>query len=218
MQALNIEQELLGAAALQFTGRLTGYIDGAWRVETRHGDLWARTAVSCLVQPQAGDLVAVWAPDGDDAFIVAILDRHSSGKTTVRVNGDLDIRVDAGRFNITAERGMAMETGQDMSLKANEMSMLAAKWRSVFSEWLCAGRDIVTRAGSVSVIANTASSVVDRLVQRSRNSVCEVEELDQSRCGQMDYRAEHTMSLRAKNTLVTAEKLVKADGDQIHLG
>jgi Protein of unknown function (DUF3540) len=218
MQALNIEQELFGAAALQFTGRLAETTDGVWRVDTQHGDLWARTAVSCLVQPMAGDLVAVWAPDDGDAFIIAVLDRPPGAKTTVRVDGDLDIRVDAGRFSVMADRGVAMETLQDMSLKADEVSLFAKKWRSVFSEWLCAGRDIVTRAGSVTVIANTASSVVNRLVQRSRHSLREVEQLDQARCGQMDYRADHTMSLRAKNTLITAEKLVKADGDQIHLG
>lgn len=218
MQALNIEQELFAAAALQFTGRLVETTDGVWRVDTRHGDLWARTAVSCLVQPLAGDRVAVWAPDDGEAFIVAVLERPPATKTTVHVSGDLDIRVDAGRLNVTAEQGVAMETEQDMSLKANEMSLFAKKWRSVFSEWLCAGRDIVTRAASVAVIADTASSVVNRLVQRSRQSLREVEQLDQARCGQMDYRADHTMSLRAKHTLVTAKELVKADGDQIHLG
>ena len=218
MQALNIEQELFGAATLQFTGRLMESIDGVWRVDTQHGDLWARTAVSCLVQPMTGDRVAVWALDEGEAFIIAVLERPSGAKATVHVSGDLDIRVSAGHFNVTADKGINLETRQGMSLKADEMSLFAKKWRSVFTEWLCAGRDIVTRAASVTVIADTASSVVNRLVQRSRHSLREVEELDQARCGQMDYRADHTMNLRAKNTLITAEKLVKADGDQIHLG
>lgn len=218
MQALDVERERIGAAALQLGGRVKDHCDGAWRVDTQHGGLWARPAVSCLIRPMVGDRVAVWAPDGGEAFIVAVLERPGNGNTTLHVHGDLDMRVTNGRFNVTADGGIAMETQQGMQLKADEMSLFAKKWCSVFSEWLCAGRDIVTRAASVAVIANTASSVVNRLVQRSRHCLREVEQLDQVRCGQMDYRAEHTMSLRGKHTLVTAEQLVKADGDQIHLG
>lgn len=218
MQALNIEQELFGAAALQFTGRVEEHYDGMWRIDTRHGNLWARTAVSCLVQPVAGDRVAVWAPEGGEAFIIAVLERPTDVKTSVHIQGDLDMRVTKGRFSVTTDNGISLDTQQDMHLKADEVSIFAKKWRSVFTEWLCAGRDIVTRAASITVIADTASSVVNRLVQRSCHSLREVEELDQARCGQMDYRAEHTINLRAKHTLITAEQLVKADGDQIHLG
>ncbi len=218
MQALNMEQEVFAAATLQFTGTLKGQFDGKWRVDTQHGELWARTAVSCLVQPMSGDRVAIWSPGGDEAFIIAVLERLTNTGTALHLHGDLDMHISDGRFTVTADKGISLDAQQELSLKADVVSLFAGKWRSVFSEWLCAGRDIITRAASVSVIANTASSVVDRLVQRSRNSLREVEELDQAHCGQMDYSADHTMSLRAKNTLVTAEKLVKADGDQIHLG
>ena len=59
---------------------------------------------------------------------------------------------------------------------------------------------------------------MNRLVQRSRHSLRRWRNSDQARCCYMDYRADHTDELRAKNTLITAYKLVKADGDQIHLG
>ena len=41
---------------------------------------------------------------------------------------------------------------------------------------------------------------------------------DQVRARQMDYRAEQTMQLQAQVMIANADKLFKADSDQIHLG
>ena len=43
-----------------------------------------------------------------------------------------------------------------------------------------------------------------------------VEETDQLRAGQIDYVAKETLSLHGENALLTAEELVKVDGEQIH--
>jgi Protein of unknown function (DUF3540) len=218
MQALNIERQVFGAAALQFTGRLEKYREGLWRAATPHGHLWTRAAVSCLVQPAAGDVVALWAPDGGETFIIAVLERPSGTGVALHIQGDLDMRVSDGRFSVKTDKGIDLESMQEVHIKAQELSLIAKKWRSMFSDWLCVGRDIVTRTGAFSVIADTASVMADRLLQHSRQSLREVDELDQSHAGQMDYSAEQTMSLRARHTLVTADELVKADANQIHLG
>jgi hypothetical protein len=38
------------------------------------------------------------------------------------------------------------------------------------------------------------------------------------RARQIDYVAEKNVSVRGHNTLLTAEQLVKLDGEQVHLG
>ena len=45
-----------------------------------------------------------------------------------------------------------------------------------------------------------------------------VEELDHVRAEQIDYAAKKTMSLHGDNAIVTANELVKVDGEQIHVG
>ncbi len=45
-----------------------------------------------------------------------------------------------------------------------------------------------------------------------------MEELDQVKAEHIDYAASASMSLHAQNALVTAEELVKVDGEQIHVG
>jgi Protein of unknown function (DUF3540) len=46
-----------------------------------------------------------------------------------------------------------------------------------------------------------------------------VTEMDQLRAERIDHvAAEQAMNLRGKDTLMTAERLVKVDGEQIHMG
>jgi len=61
-------------------------------------------------------------------------------------------------------------------------------------------------------------AVFERIAHKSRWSYREVEEMDQVRSGQIDYRSAKNLNLRGKHALITAEELVKIDGDQIHLG
>jgi Protein of unknown function (DUF3540) len=45
-----------------------------------------------------------------------------------------------------------------------------------------------------------------------------VEAMDQLRAGQIDHVAQGTLNLHGENAVVTAEELVKLDGEQIHVG
>ena len=58
----------------------------------------------------------------------------------------------------------------------------------------------------------------ERISQRVKRLYRHVEDFEQLRADKVDYVANKTMSLRGQNTLMTAEELVKVDGEQIHLG
>jgi len=68
------------------------------------------------------------------------------------------------------------------------------------------------------VLGRFFDSVVERLSQRVRRSYRKVEELEQVHAQQLDYVATKNVSVRGHNTLLTAEELVKLDGEQVHLG
>ena len=60
--------------------------------------------------------------------------------------------------------------------------------------------------------------MLDRLSVLTRSSFRLTEEVEQVRAGQIDYQAEETLRLHAKNTLVSSKGLVKVDAEQIHMG
>ena len=70
----------------------------------------------------------------------------------------------------------------------------------------------------LALVTETLDSVLDRFSQRVKRSYRTVEETDQLKAERIDYTASSTMSLHGENALVTAEQLVKVDGEQIHLG
>jgi hypothetical protein len=45
-----------------------------------------------------------------------------------------------------------------------------------------------------------------------------VEDVDHLKANQIDYVVDGNASIQADNTLVTAEKLVKLNGSQVHIG
>jgi hypothetical protein len=72
--------------------------------------------------------------------------------------------------------------------------------------------------GVVKLTAELLESFAERVLQFSRWSQRMVDGPDQVRSRQIDYRADHTLQLQAHTVIANAEKLLKADGDQIHLG
>ena len=60
--------------------------------------------------------------------------------------------------------------------------------------------------------------MVERISVDAKRSYRTVSEIDQVKAEQIDYAAETIMNLHGKNTLVTAEELVKLDAAQIHVG
>jgi transglutaminase/protease-like cytokinesis protein 3 len=60
--------------------------------------------------------------------------------------------------------------------------------------------------------------VLERWSQKVKRAYRKVEQIDELRAQNIDYSADQTMSLHSENALVTAEGLVKVDGEQIHLG
>lgn len=182
------------------------------------GELYARRAVSCLVEPQGGDAVLVTTSATGSSYVLAVLEREEGQPTVLRVEDDLAIVTPTGRVTVTAAEGIHFVTPGKVETTASEISM-----RAKATTW--AG-EILTLAGAVAdVNFSSARSVVDKLetvadrwVQRMNRVYRQVAELDSLKANTIDIAATETMNLRAKNAVVSAESLVKVDGDQIHLG
>jgi hypothetical protein len=156
----------------------------------------ARRALSCLVEPEPGDRVLVArAPHGvADAYVLAVLEREGDAPVSLVSPRDTELR-SAGTLSIVAPA-----------------TMIATPTFSLHS---AVARLHATRATAV---LGAVDAILDRLMLRAKQAFRVVEEVDHLRAGQVDYEARGTLSLHSENTTLTAEGLVKVDGEQIQLG
>lgn len=179
-------------------------------VRTADGLTRAVRAASCLLTPEPDDLVA-WLDVGEDApaYVVAVLERRSSAVATVVMPPDAVIKSKAGKLEIQAD-ALALRS-RDFSVEAERACLSADQVTGV-------GGRASWSFGAVKLTADLVETFAERLLQFSRWSRRLVDGPDQVRSRQIDWRAEHSLQLQSQVIIADAEKLLKADGDQIHLG
>jgi hypothetical protein len=203
---------------MQVYGTVMECLPDGIRVSTDDGELCAKRALSCLIEPVAGDRVLVAGDIQDEVFVIAVLERLDASPVTITVDGDLTLGVPRGRLSMAAGKGIEMLTVADMSLAGSEITLCAPRGQVLLDHLTYIGSKVFARAQAVKLVGELFDAVLERISHKVKRSYRIVEEIDCVRSSQIDYRAENNMSLRGKNALVTADELIKMDGDQIHLG
>lgn len=186
------------AAAALAHMRVRGIDDDMLVVADHGGLIHARRAKGCLVEPAPGDLVLV-SRAGGDAYVLAVLD--GAGPTRLAAAGPLEIasrtRLSLSAPELETEAGAAMITVDRLTYRGNlvDIGIQGAK--------LVAERLHVMAA--------------DTLAELGR-SIRRIAGLDQTAAGIIDQRAEDSAGLHGRFTTITADKDVRIDGDQIHMG
>ena len=179
----------------------------------------ASRALSCLVEPEVDDEVLLAGRRSGDVYILAVLSRAEGSATRVRANGDVTFQVSQGSFAVVAEKGVNIVSSDDVQLTTTKAFKLRAAEGQLFIDKLSyLGQKVIAEVAQAKTFVGALDQVADRFVQRVKRAYRFVEELDQLRAEYVDHGARKNLRLRARNALMTAEDLVKIDGDQIHLG
>ncbi len=75
-------------------------------VETDSGEYRAKRALSCLVEPTAGDFVLVASHPAGASYVLAVLERDAGAATQLSVDGDLNVCLAGGKFTVAAREGI----------------------------------------------------------------------------------------------------------------
>ncbi|MBX6372850.1 MAG: DUF3540 domain-containing protein [Acetobacteraceae bacterium] len=187
-------------------------------VEAGSARLPARRAVSCLVEPEPGDLVLLGG-GAERPYILAVLERRSTAPLRLAVQGDLEIAATAGRLALRGETGAEVASPAAVTITAgDELTVTGRRARLLLDEVVHVGRSLAAHIGSLKVVGEALETLMGRILSRARRSYRFVEEGDHLRSGTIDHRAEGTLHLRGANALVTASTIAKVDAGQIHLG
>jgi hypothetical protein len=131
----------------------------------------------------------VWfVRQGDACFVTSVLVR-------ARPESPASVRLDAD---------LEIQSGGTLRLQARRVEMVA--------------KDLVSYVGRTTWLGSVFEQVVDRFVSHSKTSLRTVQGLDQLQADTLDHRAKSTASLSGEQTLLRGRTVLKADGDQIHLG
>lgn len=213
----NLAEKLVAPAVEQTVGRIVSHEDGASLVDTPLGRLTARRARSCLVEPNVGDEVLLCLV-GARAHVLAVLEGDESSRTTIAVEGDLTLRLAQGRLSIAAQDGVGVVSGKDVTISAPHASISAIDANIVVDRLSWIGSAVDAELDRVRVVARSMDRIVDRVTERIKNAYRRVEGVDSLKAQSIDWEAEKNLAVHCENALVTADKLVKMDADQIHMG
>lgn len=186
-------------------------------VRSPSGELRTKRAASCLVAPEPEDRVLV-ARAGGEAWILAVLERSECAPLRIEVDGDVSLRAPSGSFTVAAQEGIALVTAKDASIVAEGLSVQAGEGRVHLGALSYLGRWVRSEVERVQTVAGVLDQLLDRFSQRVKRSYRFVEGLDVVRAGQIDQTAEGNLRMHGRHAIVTANQLVKMDGEQIHVG
>lgn len=200
---------------------VTGAEDGTFSLERAFGsgETWrAVRALSCLVEPILGDLVLVALDDDGRGHVLAVLERTQGAPVELSLEGDVRLRSRAGRVQLTAAEGIDLVTGGAAQVVAARLDVTAGEGSFAVRAASFAGDLLVAKIDRIKTTARAIDQVVERFTQRAKTVYRTVEELERLRAKNVDQVASGTMKVHAREAVVTADGLVKMDGEQIHLG
>lgn len=213
----NAIKKLSRSAVYQERATIVAADAGGWLVQSESGRYTATRAVSCLVEPDVGDLALCAVGEDGTSHVLAILERTAGRPAVISTEGDVSIR-SSGRLQLSGQDGLDLVTRGEANVVASEVSVHAERGSLVIDAMRVVGGLISGDVDRVKLVARALDQVVDRFTQRVKASYRTIEELDRVRAKNVDHVASGTMKVHARETVMTADGLVKMDAEQIHVG
>jgi hypothetical protein len=196
------------------------HVAGPWiTVRIGAGERRARRALSCLVAPALGDRVLVASLADGSAWALAVLEREEDGAVTLDARGrSVAIEAQDGRVDVVAPGGVGVATNGPITMSGATFALHAVDASITLDKLTMLAQRVLADAKKSTLVAGIVETVADVVVGRMRRAVRSVTEVDQLRAGHADYEVDKAMRVHAENTFLTAERVVKLDGENIHLG
>jgi len=203
---------------IQLLGTVARELDNGMFLVDCEGQTWrCRRAASCLLKPEVGDTVLL-AGDSARVFLLAVIEQADATMARIEMPGDVLLSAAQGNVTVHSARQMTLQGESGLTMQTDQLALRARQGDCVVDEMQYAGRELKGTVGVMRLIGQLCETVVDRVMQISRNAFRMVEQTDQARVGYLDYEAEEVARIHAKTTMVTGEKLARIDAAQIHVG
>lgn len=187
-------------------GRVLGADGDRLLVSTDMGTVPARRAAGCLLAPEAGDTVLVYAADGGSYVLSVLVKAEEAGTLTLPRETALradHLHIDAAE-TCTVVAGDMETRARSFSVRASLLSFSGRLLRSTFER-------VHNRFGRLADMVRRRFGVYGRVVDR-------VEDVLDTEAGRVRLTAQDGLRLRARTADLRAKDSVTVDGDSIHIG
>lgn len=170
--------------------------------------LRGRTAFSCLVTPQLGDLVLCDCIDQDTVFILSVLERPQETATLLQFPGEVVLQARAttllcqDAINIFADRTVHKSTTAVIDI----------------AEVIATGQELQASFKRVHLISELINTMARHVVERMKTYLRRTEDHDQLQAGQMTRNVDGLYCMESRHTVMVSRKDTKIDGERIHMG
>ena len=189
---------------------------GRFEVETAFGTILAARAVSCLVEPAAGDKVLLSVDLAGAAYVLSVLE--SASPVTLAVDGDTRLAVRGGSLTLAADKDLALSCPGELTAASGEISVHASRGSAVIDRMSFMGQTLKTQFKRVRCVAKSVDQMFKRFTLRAQESSRFVKEHDEVQAGSQRVLVEDLCALHAKNHSIMAEDQVVINAEQIHMG
>ncbi len=176
----------------------------------------ARIALSCLVQPEPGDL-ALLVRTKSGLFVLALLERATAAPTRLALGAEAEIAA-GGTLSLLGGAGITLASPTTVGITAATLDLRARRAHLLLDELVHVGQHVSARVAKLRLAGEVLETVVDRLLTRAERCFRFITEGDHLRADTIDHRAAHTAQLRGQTIIISAETVVKVDAEQIHMG
>jgi len=201
----------------QEIGRVVGVMGKTVRVRSALGEVEARRAASCLLEPELGDEVLVVHHERG-THVLSVLERDEEAPAKLTTEGDLHISAASGRISVNARDGVDVVTPGETVIASGTARVSAAKADVVLGALAFVGDHLTAHVDRIKTVAQSVETVSDRLVQRLQRAYRFIARSETVRTEYMDIEARAAFHVKSEATVVHSAGLTKLDGSQIHLG
>lgn len=142
----------------------------------------------------------------------------ATGRSVLHATGDLEIRADAGRIELSARDGVRI-AGEDVAIEGRaSVTATAPVGRVELREGELRAETVSTVVQVARHTAGLIETRATRVIARAQEVYREIESLSQTRAGRVRMLVRETFHLMGKRALIKAEDDVKIKAERVHLG
>lgn len=201
----------------QEAATVVGIAGRVLRVRSALGEVEARRAASCLLDPALGDEVLV-AHHDRGSHVLAVLERDDEVPARLSAGGDLEIAAPAGRVSVSARDGVDLLTPGEAVIAAGAARISAKRADATVGALAYLGDHVTAHVDRVKTVAQSVEMVAERWIQRLDRAYRFIARSETVRAEYVEIEARAAFHVKAEVTLVNSAGLTKIDGAQIHLG
>jgi hypothetical protein len=204
--------------AQSFIAAVVGQVDEWYFVKGIEGCERAKQAVSCVIKVQVDDTVLVYcSADRSVAYIACVLGREQRDEAVLTLPGGVELSSQAGNLSIHA-KAIDLKAGVQVSVTSPKIDVTAFESEIKILKMRAWFDVLEAQAVHAKFAFQNVTTSAGRLLQRVRESVRWVDEVDETRAGRVRVKVEGAYQVQSRHATIHATGVVKIDGEKIELG